>query len=351
MRALTPVARVRTRALAARRPQQRREDRRPPRRRDARAACAAASPPPPSAATTATSSGSTRCSPNAEPARGDRPARRRGDRRRRRRPGGHERQAQRRRSTPTRPANAAAAKSSPACSRSIGENLPGTLDDVDSEFLHDLRVAVRRTRRLQRQFKAIYPDAAAALPRRVQAPAGASPATCATSTSTCSTSTSCRPRCRSRCAPTSTPLRGLLVDPPRAGADRHAPRAEGPAHRATRSSEWLDVRRTSVPTAERTVARLASHRIARVYRKMVKMGKAIDDDSPAEDLHELRKVGKELRYLLEFFASLYPRRGRQAVREDAQGPAGPARPLPGPRGPGQRAARRSRPTSSEPRRR
>ena len=36
------------------------------------------------------------------------------------------------------------------------------------------------------------------------------------------------------------------------------------------------------------------------------MGKAIDDDSPAEDLHELRKVGKELRYLLEFFASLYP---------------------------------------------
>ena len=39
---------------------------------------------------------------------------------------------------------------------------------------------------------------------------------------------------------------------------------------------------------------------------MVKMGKAIDDDSPAEDLHELRKVGKELRYLLEFFASLYP---------------------------------------------
>jgi CHAD domain-containing protein len=39
---------------------------------------------------------------------------------------------------------------------------------------------------------------------------------------------------------------------------------------------------------------------------MVKMGRAIDDDSPAEALHELRKKGKELRYLLEFFASLYP---------------------------------------------
>jgi CHAD domain-containing protein len=61
-----------------------------------------------------------------------------------------------------------------------------------------------------------------------------------------------------------------------------------------------------VPDVQRSVSSLASHRIATVYRKMVKMGRAIDDSKPAEDLHELRKVGKELRYLLEFFASLYP---------------------------------------------
>ena len=35
------------------------------------------------------------------------------------------------------------------------------------------------------------------------------------------------------------------------------------------------------------------------------MGRRIGDDSPAEALHDLRKKGKELRYLLEFFASLY----------------------------------------------
>ena len=40
----------------------------------------------------------------------------------------------------------------------IAENLPGTLEDVDTEFLHDLRVAVRRTRSLQRQFKTVYPE-------------------------------------------------------------------------------------------------------------------------------------------------------------------------------------------------
>jgi CHAD domain-containing protein len=40
---------------------------------------------------------------------------------------------------------------------------------------------------------------------------------------------------------------------------------------------------------------------------MVKMGKAIDEDSPAAHYHELRKKGKELRYLLELLAApLYP---------------------------------------------
>jgi CHAD domain-containing protein len=37
------------------------------------------------------------------------------------------------------------------------------------------------------------------------------------------------------------------------------------------------------------------------------MGRAIDEASPAEDYHELRKKGKELRYMLELFgAPLYP---------------------------------------------
>jgi CHAD domain-containing protein len=36
---------------------------------------------------------------------------------------------------------------------------------------------------------------------------------------------------------------------------------------------------------------------------MVKMGRAITADSEPEDYHELRKKGKELRYLLELFAA------------------------------------------------
>ena len=50
---------------------------------------------------------------------------------------------------------------------------------------------------------------------------------------------------------------------------------------------------------------MASARIAKVYKRIVKAGKRIDDSSPPQALHELRKQGKELRYLLELFTSLY----------------------------------------------
>jgi CHAD domain-containing protein len=36
-----------------------------------------------------------------------------------------------------------------------------------------------------------------------------------------------------------------------------------------------------------------------VYQRVLRLGGAIDQASPAEDYHELRKKGKELRYLLE----------------------------------------------------
>ena len=95
---------------------------------------------------------------DAELARGDGRARRRGRRGRRRRPRGHEREAQLRARPRRRPPTVAAAIVFTRLLEIIDDNLPGTLEDVDSEFLHDLRVAVRRTRSLQRQFKAVYPE-------------------------------------------------------------------------------------------------------------------------------------------------------------------------------------------------
>ena len=127
---------------------------------------------------------------------------------------------------------------------------------------------------------------------------------------------------------------------------------------------------------------VAADRIRRVYRRMVRDGSAIDDDSPAEALHDLRKRGKELRYLLELFGGLFEPKvvkpmvktlkdlqdvlGRfqdGAVESDmlrdlrdelAAEPGGPAALIaarPGPRSAGRRPAgraRRTSPTASRP---
>ena len=51
-----------------------------------------------------------------------------------------------------------------------------------------------------------------------------------------------------------------------------------------------------------------------MYKRVVKLGEAIEETSPAADYHELRKKGKELRYLLELFAL-------KLFEEDVVGPA------------------------------
>jgi CHAD domain-containing protein len=192
----------------------------------------------------------------------------------------------------------------------IEHNMPGTLADVDSEFLHDLRVAVRRTRALQRELAGVFPPEPLRVFRdgfrRLQAVTG----------------------------PTRdldvqllefgalaaglpevgdvVPLRRLLADHLRVARATMAAELRSDATRALLHN-WAEVLdglvdsdETGRPDAARPIADVAGERIASVYRRMVKMGSRIGDDSPAEALHDLRKKGKELRYLLEFFASIYP---------------------------------------------
>jgi CHAD domain-containing protein len=64
----------------------------------------------------------------------------------------------------------------------------------------------------------------------------------------------------------------------------------------------------AAPNATRPMLELANERIWKMYNRVLKEGRAIADDSPPEDLHELRKSCKKLRYLMEFFQSLYPQK-------------------------------------------
>ncbi len=213
---------------------------------------------------------------------------------------------------PSQRADAAAVSITTRLLGVIEVNMPGTLADVDSEFLHDLRVAVRRTRALQRELRGVFsPEPLRVFRdgfRELQVLTGPTrdldvqllefgelAAGLANGT-----------------ARDVAPLRRLLEQ--RLQAERQR-MVRGLSSAATRAllenwAAYLDALVESDdadrPDAARPVADVAGERIGTVYRRMVKMGAAIDDASPHEALHDLRKKGKELRYLLEFFSSLYP---------------------------------------------
>jgi CHAD domain-containing protein len=189
----------------------------------------------------------------------------------------------------------------------IGENTEGAISGEDSEHLHQLRIAVRRSRTVQRQLKAVFPPAE--LPgfraefRWLQQATG--PA-----------------RDLDVYLEDLESLREMLPEAMRGDLDPLVPvlahsrlvaRAEMTrALRSVRSAnlleDWDRLLESMVegshhdrPAANRPIGTVAGKRIRKVYKRIVAMGRAIDRSSPAEDYHELRKKGKELRYLLELF--------------------------------------------------
>ena len=195
----------------------------------------------------------------------------------------------------------------------IEANLPGTLADVDSEFLHDLRVAVRRTRSLLRELHGVFaPDDLARFRaefRWLQEITGPTRDLDVYLLDFDAFARSLPPAHRTDLEP----LHGLLTEH-RIRQRRRMVRSLRSERARTLLLEWkllveklpeLSVDRR--PDAAKPIGELAGRRIATVYRRMVRMGTAIDDHSQPVALHDLRKKGKELRYLLEFFGQLFPK--------------------------------------------
>ncbi|MEQ8816840.1 MAG: CHAD domain-containing protein [Thalassobaculum sp.] len=65
--------------------------------------------------------------------------------------------------------------------------------------------------------------------------------------------------------------------------------------------------------ARTPIGKLAGRRIRKLYRQVVEDGSAITPDSPAEELHALRKTMKKLRYVFEIGRDVYPAKPAAAV--------------------------------------
>ena len=178
----------------------------------------------------------------------------------------------------------------------VSANAPGVLADLDAEFLHDLRVAVRRARSAVKLVGDCLPGAGVArlavdlrwmgdltTPTRdmdvlLQALSSTGDAA-------------------------AEPLLRHLAGRRAQAWSLLAAQIRGPRWK-TALRRWAAVTHGGGPPGPggRTVEELAWERAARAYRRAFRIAAGLGPGSPAEHFHSLRKRCKELRYLLEFFA-------------------------------------------------
>ena len=206
-------------------------------------------------------------------------------------------------------ADAAAAAVLRALMAVIEANLDGAVADVDPEFLHDLRVSVRRSRAVQRQLKGVFPPVDLRRHRGEFRWLQQTTGELRDLDVQLEELDELRRSVGDPYAGDLAPVAAVLGERRAAAQERVARALRG--RRARRGlADWTALLEELVelplgerPRAAEPIAVLAGERIAKLFRKMVREGRRIDADSGDEELHELRKRGKELRYMLELFGS------------------------------------------------
>jgi CHAD domain-containing protein len=189
-------------------------------------------------------------------------------------------------------------------------NVDGVIRDIDTEFLHDLRVSVRRTRSAIKLLGDVLPaDLAGHYAAEFKWIGDLTTPTRDLDVYLLGFGPMIE-HLVSASAADLEPFRAFLVKRRAREVRRLIAALRSPRFRAT-TEDWrkalLEVRDAGGPKKRRniTAAELAVSRTDRVFRRVAARGAKITADSPPESLHDLRKRCKELRYLLEFFAPLY----------------------------------------------
>ena len=233
------------------------------------------------------------------------------------------------------PAGAAAAAILLRLLDTIEANVDGTLRDIDTEFLHDLRVSVRRSRSALK----LFGDALGL--------AGDEVAFFAAEFKWVGDLTTPTRDLDVHLLDFEETARGLAaakpddLEPFRAYLEQRRRKEFRALVRGLRSARFTGLTRewhsrlnavqqdNEVPArvsrgrsgqvqgaAGGTAGLLAAERTRVAFAKVARRGAAITADTPAESLHDLRKRCKELRYALEFFAPLYDAAGYAKVVGD-----------------------------------
>ena len=193
----------------------------------------------------------------------------------------------------------------------IKANEQGTINDTDSEFLHDFRVAVRKTRSGLSQLKGVLPDPVNAYYADFFSWLGQITGPTRDLDVYLLNFELYKSSLPISIREDINPLYDFLLDKQRIRQRELAKHLKSRKYLTT-LAEWTHYLEQRVqnkpiePNAGLTIKQLADSRIWKVYKRVIREGDAISELSESEKLHDLRKSCKKLRYLIEFFQSLYP---------------------------------------------
>lgn len=190
-------------------------------------------------------------------------------------------------------------------------NEAGTIADTDTEFLHDFRVAVRRTRAGLNQIKNVLPSDVVSTQASFFAWLGQITGPTRDMDVYLLSYEQFRAALPVSLRDDIAPLYSFLKQKQGQAQKALAEKLNTPGYRQQLVAweqylkEPLD-EKSKESHANYPIKVLADQRIWKVYKRILKEGEAIKASTPAEALHDLRKTCKKLRYLMEFFQSLYP---------------------------------------------
>ncbi|MFH0944540.1 MAG: CHAD domain-containing protein [Planctomycetota bacterium] len=186
----------------------------------------------------------------------------------------------------------------------------GTRKDLDSEFLHAFRVAVRRTRAGLARVNGVFSEATLKRYSRDFSWLGMVTSRVRDLDVYLLKMPEFKKSVPKEIRADLKPLKKVLQQR-RNREFRKVVRALATARYERLKSSWTEFLEKPVPEqtqlkdATRPVGQVASERIWKIYKRVLGRGGRITPESPAIELHRLRLDAKKLRYLMEFFRALY----------------------------------------------
>ncbi len=182
----------------------------------------------------------------------------------------------------------------------------GIVDDIDTEFVHDYRVLLRKARSVVALTDGVFePEATAKLKEQLRVAAQRTNELRDLDVHLMEEFSQTQ-RVPSRLQPG---LTHLFDDLRARRSEVHASVAKVLAGAGYRKTMTILAERIATapagPRAEQSIRKLIDKRVSRQLTKVLKRGRAIGPDTPDEAVHALRIECKKLRYLLEFFRHLY----------------------------------------------